>query len=68
MTRNLIEAKAWTNGRNKICRRCQHLGDPGQGLEEYAWRGCKIDGGIGDAGKWDEGHCRYFTPKQDGVS
>jgi hypothetical protein len=65
MTRNLIEAQAWENGRREICEQCQHSRGPGGDTPEYDWQKCLKRQIRDESSAWEAGSCRLFEPRQD---
>jgi hypothetical protein len=67
MSRNLIAAKAWENGRERICPQCALFGIKTGEIQGYAWDNCqkRINGtAVADLSKWDGDICSFFRPKQ----
>ena len=64
MTRNLIAAKAWKNGREQVCKKCANFGNDATKASEYDWNNCqKQKSGIVCFSMWDGKTCCYFVPK-----
>jgi len=67
MSRNLIAAQAWKNGRERICSECALFGVATAEIQGYAWDNChKTINGVAhaDSSKWDGDVCNFFRPKQ----
>jgi hypothetical protein len=67
MTRNLIEARAWENGRERVCKKCEHYGTGSLEVRRYSWENCQkqVDcGSADDFSIWDGDSCCYFEPKR----
>lgn len=66
MSRNLIAAKAWKNGRDRICPECAHFGVGTAETRGHAWDNCRklVKGvAVDHFSKWDGDTCRYFEPR-----
>ncbi|MHC4622666.1 MAG: hypothetical protein ACYS4W_02070 [Planctomycetota bacterium] len=66
MSRNLIAAKAWENGRKEVCTQCEHLGIRSREMPAYGWDNCQKlvkSVAVDYFSKWDGDTCRYFEPK-----
>jgi hypothetical protein len=66
MSRNLIAAKAWENGRKEVCTQCEYFGFRSREMPVYDWDHCRKSTKsvtINDFPKWDGDTCRCFEPK-----
>ncbi len=63
MTRNLIQAKAWKSGREKICRMCRWFAANILGNNRYDWDKCSHPSGEDNPEKWQADKCKNFEEK-----
>jgi hypothetical protein len=63
MTRNLIQAKAWKNGREKFCRVCRWFAANVLGDNRYDWDKCTNPSGKDSPEKWEGDKCKNFKEK-----
>lgn len=65
MTRNLIAAKTWKSGREKVCKECVNFGDDATKAPGYDWNNCRKQRTerIDYFSMWDGKTCCYFVPK-----
>ncbi len=66
MTKNLIAAKAWKNGREKICKICKWFVSGFNNDRKYEWEKCTRSSDASDEpDKWQDNNCSHFEPKDE---